>query len=464
MTSDSGGVAGGGSGTLTDRYHLPCTVSWDFSLSEDHFLLEPANFNPATDSVAAYVHDDSGTLEAMIIQGGVLSQLYHDASNNNAWALAPVPGPGGSQDITDAVQVVAGRPLDADNKVGALHVFCLTKTTVLHLVQASDRSWTATDLRWPAGSGLSPLRISEDPDGGVFVYWFARSAATMDADLYCCRVRRGVSNEITQTGVTGPVAPFIDQTNAVARLSRSAGKLQLWVFTVTGAIAYVHLADLDENLNSTHLTKIEPANPKANLTQPVGWGAKFQGVFAMDETKPPYAIAEGRNGQLWTLVYDPETTQPTKPWRWTAIWNGPKNFFQDRTVAGIRALPQSESSDPSARADKVLDLYALLGTSLWVLRQQPTGSAAADSANPLFSPAVALQGGVAAVSLPRTRGSGTGMMFIDTSGELQMLVQDPVSSTWTDSPVHLPATEPVQMTAFRTRLTLTDDWASPSLG
>jgi hypothetical protein len=441
-------------------------VTANSSLSEDHFLVRPGKFDPSRDKVVTYVHDDAGALEAMIVQGGVLSQLYHDPSRDGAWALAPVKV--GATDLVGVIDVVAGRPLDSADNVGALHVFCRTATTVLHLVQAHDRSWTATDLAWhpsQGGSSLS-LQTAEDPNGGVFVYWITEGTEGKffhPAVLHFCMVDRGPDGETTRAG-TATLGTLVTGLSAVARLSRSAGKLQLWVFTANLYINEVFVFSFDENLDQVAVTKIEPDNSHVQLAQPLGSIAKFQAVFAMDETKPPFAIAEGKIGQLWTLIYDPETTQPTKPWRWTSIWNMPHNFAQDRAFAGIRGLARSESSDPAARADKVLDVYVLLGTSLWVVRQQPTGSAALDSTNPVFGPAVALQGKVATASLPSTRGSGAGMMFIDTDGELQTLTQDPVSGAWTDSPVHLPATEPLELTTFRTQLNVADAWGQPVIG
>jgi hypothetical protein len=466
--SGHGGSSEGGrpGGTTKDR--TPYTVTASSSLSEDHFLVRPGKFDPSRDKVVTYVHDDIGTLEAMIVQGGILSQLYHDPSRDGAWALEPVKV--GATDVVGVVDVVAGRPLDSADKVGALHVFCRTATTVLHLVQAADRSWTATDLGWhpsPQVSSLS-LQTAEDPNGGVFVYWITEGTGGKyfnDAVVHICMVDRGPDGETTRTGTATGLATLVSGLSAVARLSRSAGNLQLWVFTANLYVNQVFVTSFDENLDQVGATRvINPDDSRVPLARPLGSVAKFQAVFSMDETKPPYAIAEGKIGQLWTLIYDPETTQPTKPWRWTSIWNMPHNFTQDRAFAGIRSLPRSESSDPAARADKVLDVYVLLGTSLWVVRQQPTGSAGVDSTHPIFGPAVALQGKVATASLPSTRGSGTGMMFIDTDGELQTLTQDPVSGAWTDNPVHLPATEPLELTTFRTQLNVADTWGQPVIG
>jgi hypothetical protein len=440
----------------TGRYQTPYTVSADCSLSEDHFLIKPGRFDATKDKVVTYVHDDDGGLEAMIVQGGVLSQLYHDPSRNGAWALEPVRV--GASDVVDVIDVVAGRPLDAGDRVGALHVFCRTATTVLHLVQAADRSWTSTDLGWPARRGSLPLQIAEDPNGGVFVYWIAQHTGTyIGVDVHFCLVDRDARGETTRTG-TATVGTISQSLSAVARLSRSSGKLQLWVFADVDYINYVFVVDLDQNLNQVGTRSFQ-----VNAA-PLGSVAKFQAVFAMDETKPPYAIAEGKLGKFWTLIYDPDTTQPTKPWRWTPIWDMPRNLAQDRAFAGIRSLPRGENNDLAARADKVLDVYAILGTSLWVVRQHPSGDAADDSTDPVFGPAVALQGRVAAASLPSSRGDGTGMMFIDTDGELHTLTQDPTSGAWTGNTVHLPAAEALELSTYRVQLSVADAWGQPVIG
>src|SRR5688572_30504372 len=161
-TTDSGGSSAGvRPGGTTTGYRTPYTVTANSSLSEDHFLVRPGKFDASRDKVVTYVHDDTGALEAMVVQAGVLSQLYHDASRDGAWALAPVKV--GATDLVGVIDVVAGRPLDSADKVGALHVFCRTATTVLHLVQSADRSWTSTDLGWnpsPDGSSLPPKTLT----------------------------------------------------------------------------------------------------------------------------------------------------------------------------------------------------------------------------------------------------------------------------------------------------------------
>src|SRR5688572_4910702 len=290
-TTDSGGSSAGvRPGGTTTGYRTPYTVTANSSLSEDHFLVRPGKFDASRDKVVTYVHDDTGALEAMIVQGGVLSQLYHDPSREGAWALAPVKV--GATDVVGVIDVVAGRPLDPADKVGALHVFCRTATTVLHLVQSTDRSWTSTDLGWnpsPDGSSL-PLQTAEDPNGGVFVYWITEGTGGKyfnDAVLHFCMVDRGPEGEMSRTGTATGLGTLVRGLSAVARLSRSAGKLELWVFTANLYINQVFVASFDENLNQVGTRVINPDNIHVPLAHPLGSIAKFQAVFAMDETKPP---------------------------------------------------------------------------------------------------------------------------------------------------------------------------------
>lgn len=346
-----------GSAGTSFTYLAPFAASPDSSLSQDYFLLTPGLFDPNTDEVVAYVHDDSGALEAMIIQDTILSQLYHDPAQNGAWALAPVKI--GDTDLDGVVDVVAGRALDAKNQigqVGSLHVFCRTADAVLHLVQAPDRTWTSTNLNWPVYGNVQPvppLQLSSDPDGGLFAYWF--SGQTFTVNLNWCRVTATSTEEMVYTGVAKFGFPPGTQFSGLARMSRANGQLQIWTFLNTGYVSSAYLIDVDLNASSPQTGAPKPLNPANGLQLAGGLGAvNFHAVFAMDETQPPYVVAESVKGALYLLTYDPDTTDSTHPWHWQSIWSVPTNWQQDRVFAGIRGLTQSESTNRAARADKVL--------------------------------------------------------------------------------------------------------------
>ncbi len=99
-----------------------------------------------------------------------------------------------------------------------------------------------------------------------------------------------------------------------------------------------------------------------------------------------------------------------------------------------------------------------------VIRQVATGDSAADSATPVFAPAVPLQPGIAQVAAPESRATGTGLIAMGTDGSLLSLLKDPASGAWLDSQIHLPATEPLQVTSYRVQLTLTDASGRPVTG
>ena len=66
------GRPAGGNGSGTVAYQQPYALAYDCLLSEDHFLLQLTNLDPATDQIIGYPQDNAYTVEAMVVQDGAL--------------------------------------------------------------------------------------------------------------------------------------------------------------------------------------------------------------------------------------------------------------------------------------------------------------------------------------------------------------------------------------------------------
>ena len=165
----------------------------------------------------------------------------------------------------------------------------------------------------------------------------------------------------------------------------------------------------------------------------------------------PTAIVRGTNQELYALTVDylhqawklqklqlPSDKREPGKWDWE-----PSNLnLGENNVVNTNAL---------------LDLFVVSAGMLSVVRQGDLGSAAKNSVAPVYNPAVPLQGRVAAVSSQARASDGDELVVVGSGGDLEVLTKG-ADGGWTSSVIHLPASEPAEVSTYRVQLTLSDDW------
>ena len=364
--------------------------------------------------------------------------------------------------MTGVLEAVAGTPLDESSNIGPLHVFYRTAGGVTRLVQDQDSSWTSADLPWP---GAGPLHQSQAPLGGMFVYSFASAASATDEPerkMYWCHVDYNTyqGDQISSGVVTG--IPEAANENAAARLSAAGPQpdtLTILIYCGTGDVEAFQ-APVDQSASNPQTGS---ATPMAGLPKdnPLPGGASVvlvEYLFAMDEEQLPIAVVRDDMHGIWALSANGGAAQ------WRQLWTPPAGQADAALsiVPGVRLIAD-ESKDANALANKVLDVYVLCGQTLSVVHQMAGQGEIADSATPQFAPAVPLQAGLGQVTVPASRATGAGLIAIGADGSLLSLLQLP-DGPWLDTQIHLPATEPLQVTSYRVQLSLTDASGRPVTG
>ena len=111
------------------------------------------------------------------------------------------------------------------------------------------------------------------------------------------------------------------------------------------------------------------------------------------------------------------------------------------------------------KTNTLLNLFLVSGGTLSVVRQVDLNSANKNSITPVYNPALPLQGGVAAVSSQTRASAADELIVVDDDGNLEVLTKR-ADGGWTANQIHLPDTEPAQVSTYRVQLTLADNWGA----
>ena len=162
-------------GAAASPYTAPFSVQSSCVLSEDYFLTDQVIMNSA-DVVRPFVRAD-GTVEALLLSGGVVSHLSRSASAPSGWTCTVLSG-SGKYPLTNAADVAVATA--SDGTVWAL-VLKTVKTAgidVTEYVLATLGSTGTWEYVWeyPMASGLGRLQSGLDPNGNVYFYAFYMSS------------------------------------------------------------------------------------------------------------------------------------------------------------------------------------------------------------------------------------------------------------------------------------------------
>jgi hypothetical protein len=460
-------VAAGGGVT----YHTPYGIESDCVLSQDHFLVRTGAIDPAKDTVIAYSRAD-GQVEAMLLQNGTVSQVYRDPAVLGGWNIRVV--------AAGATDMVAGMST-MDTYDATLHVFYRTAAgKVTHLEEEqpgtdglSTGKFTVVDsFDWgPAVPGR--LQITSDVAQNLLVFCLAPSSAPgrQDAKLGFYSEASGYANAGVLSGFEFNGDHGVRGGSAVVNYAflnfDFHATLLLYVPSPhrTSVDVYQYRLQVAENTSIT--ANVTPfANQPADF-QPADFGSAT--VESVDYLSSPgglyLPIAVVRSSDQELYVLSKETgSQPA--WHLRQLVLPPRDSTL-RQPGALRWEPSNLALNPPRtqlqRTNNLLNLFMVIGGTLSVVRQVQQQAPVQDAVTPVFNPAVPLQGGVTAAASQILPSAGDELMVVGDDGNLQVLTKTGAGG-WVASKIHLPASEPAEVTTYRVQLTLTDDWSARVAG
>lgn len=499
LRSGSGaGPTGGGA----FRPQAPFALNVGCELSEDYFPVQNHAINPKKDRVVAYSRAD-GEVEAIVLQDGVVKQVYRDASQPGGWNVNPLPDANGVTAMVAGISAPSGTP----PRLKVCYVKSSGPTTRLFIAveNPSDPgqtppSFTTTSIDWT--SLAVDLQLTTSWDGGVLVsamhpinvgtggktmgsLYFYFDGLTKDAHADHLSVAESSGN---LTGFTwnggGSDFGYVGGAGAgwsavVANPAFGTGFptlllcLPLNQCAATGnalipQVKSINIWDWTVVPGQTTGTKlsnwsVDVSMPSECPTKPEQYS--IEGISTLGSRRQPVmlvrTLAQREESQaLWLL--SPDDDAPHRPWTWTPLGLPDDLDAGDPVVlsTGIRPGTSDEKRD-DVDATSCLDVFVLARNTLSVFRQAPQGDAAKDYSHPLYYPVIPLQPDVALMTSQAARSTGDELVLVGTDGFLHSLLKDPVTNHWTGSPVHLPASDLQQVSAYRTELSLVDSWGTP---
>ena len=458
--------AGGLKTASTDSgYHLPFGLDASCVLSEDHFLVKIKKIDPTKDKVVAYSRSD-GELEALLLEDGTITQVYRDPAAAGGWNSRPI--------AFGATDMVAGV---ADNKQGypTLHVFYRASSgAVQHLIEdrsdgiSSARFTPVDDAKWGV-EAKGPLQITNDLYRNLLVFCItpASSQNATDSKLGFTWTGWGLPGGQTQSGILtgfGLYQAHGSLTTGSAAISYSASAffnnpgLVLYIPSATGVQIYKFLPDF----KTEHLA----VNAKVDkfAVQPPSFGPPFAPEYVAVESVDylfspnvnflPTAIVRGTNQELYALTIDYLKQTP-----YLQQLQLPKDVKREPGKWDWEPSNLNLGENNYLKTNTLLNLFMVSGSTLSVVRQVDLNNANKNSITPVYNPALPLQSGGAAVSSQTRASAADELIVVDDDGNLEVMTKR-ADSGWTANQIHLPDTEPAQVSTYRVQLTLADNWGA----
>ncbi len=454
-------------GTADSRYHQPYTLESSCVLSEDHFLVKVGKIDHTKDTVVAYSRTD-GQVEGVLLQDGTITQVFRDPGASGGWNSREI--------AAGATDMVAGM---ADNKQGypTLHVFFRTSSgDVKHLIEdlpssdgiSSAKFTPLDDISWgPQVTGL--LQITNDLYRNLLVFCIvpASSQNANDSKLGFYWTGWGTPGGQRQAGVlTGfglhPAGGTRTAGSAVISYGYAAffgnPGLMLYLPSANGVQVCKYLPDF----KTEHLTI--SANVEQFDEQPPNFAPPFASdhvvvesidyLFSPGVAYLPTAIVRGANQELYALTVD----YLKQTWHIQQL-QLPKDVKRQPGTWDWEPSNLSVGDNNLLRSNALLNVFVLSGGKLSVVRQVNQQNATKDSVTPLFNPALPLQDRVAGITSQARPSTGDELIVIADDGNLEVLTKR-ADGGWSANEIHLPATEPAQVSTYRVELTLADDWGT----
>ncbi|HTU84185.1 MAG TPA: hypothetical protein VMF57_01350 [Solirubrobacteraceae bacterium] len=451
-------------------YHQPFALDASSVLSEDHFLVEVGKIDPTKDKVVAYSRTD-GQVEAVLLRNGIVSQVFRDPAAAGGWSTREI--------AAGATDMVAGV---ADNKQGwpTLQVFYRTSSgDIKHLIEdlpgsngiSSGTFTPIDDVKWGADLKDPPLQITNDLYRNLLVFCItpASSKNATDSKLGFHWTGWGHPGGQTQSGVLSGFGMYQAQGklttgSAVVSYALTAflnqPALLLYVPTADGVHVYQH--EFQSEFQTEHLTVnaklddfyVPPPTFAPPLTPEHVTVESIDYLFSPNVNYLPTAIVRGVNQELYALTVD----YLNKKW-YAQQLQLPKDAKREAGKWDWEPSNLNLGEDNYLKTNTLLNLFLVSGGTLSVVRQVDLNNANKNSVNPVYNPAVPLQGGLAGVSSQTRASASDELVAVDRDGNLEVLTKRS-DGGWNANQIHLPATEPAEVSTYRVQLTLSDDWGT----
>ena len=461
--------------------------------------------DPVTDTVIAYSRAD-GEVEAMLLQGGVITQLYRDPTQAGGWNVHTFG------DHTDVIDLVAGvsapapkynDPVKDPVLPPTLKVFYRTRaqSDLLYVAVHSGGAapeFTTTTVPWKS-TGKLQLSVGYDDSVVVAAITESSSLTALDGRLDFWTDTHHNHEDIYPT--SGSLTGFPYRTGpAPAGLAPgwaatitdpwlSSGSAQVHLALPAGTYGPFKLAGLNYTVNPPSVAlwswSIDRHDPDASTpkTSTMASGAlnsppaasstttayRIEATTSYGSLNLPAVVVRtlDKSGgdavqRLW--VASPDDSHGNVVWAWNELVL-PDQLTANRAMVvstAIRPLPASEViHDQATAARRFLDVFALADGTVNVLRQAPQGDANLDYSKPAYCPAIALHPGVADMTSQPGLSTGNELLLVAQDGTLVSLEKDPTTGIWADHPVHLPANDLAETTAYRVSVGVVDAWQLP---
>ncbi len=162
-----------GLGASATPYTPPFSVQGSCVLSEDYFLTDKVIMN-AADIVRPFVRAD-GTVEALILSGGVVSHLSRIGTATSGWTCTALPTPANLSPALEPVDIATVTAPDGTVWALVLRRFSGTELEVMMsslLSLGSSGTWEDVQDSDLAHGGLGRLQSGLDRAGNVYFYVF----------------------------------------------------------------------------------------------------------------------------------------------------------------------------------------------------------------------------------------------------------------------------------------------------
>ncbi len=445
----------------------PYTLTTSTELSEDYFLVQNHRIDPTKDKVFAYTRT-SGQVEAMVLQDGIVKQVYRDPAQPGGWSVYALPDAEGVSDmVAGATGLTRKAPYLTVCYIKANQPDQLVIATApITPLTGSEPSFTTSTVPW--NSRALGLRISIVCIDALYrfddtlVWAVVPSSTAFAPDAQVCwqvgsrdgGVLQGFDYSQWENGkpcLTIAAAGPVNSTtpNFLLYLPQVDATLEIWTKSYT---------------DSGPMERLDKLRPAIQPPQPPQAGLIVTTVEYATQQQPrdmPTALVWTResvggqlegNPQLWVLTYD---GNGSRQWVWT-------NLGLPEHLPTNLPLPVTTGITP--RSDKVvgylLDVFVRWSDRLSVSRQIQQWNPK-DSSAPAFTPMIPLQGDVATMTSQAGATAGNQLILVAGDGTLHTLEKD-AAGGWNDATVQLPAAELQQGSSYRVTLTLADAaWNAP---
>jgi hypothetical protein len=363
----------------------------------------------SADSVAPFVNLN-GDVEALVLSGGVLSHLARDSTQPSGWSFAAVPGMPGNT-LPDGSMVAAA---------------------------------------WDTVSFATPVLLAiVVPAAQVNAAPFAYVVSYSSAGGWTCQVD---TSRITSSSVVSLRAMHAKDGSAYVYAVGDDGVLSAWgaEISAAGPLSVQFQGEITDALLLYGQTFGPSSDPSLGV---LGLGTDGNAYwYPWNGTSYDPGVTQGAATDLIWAGYGSTPNGPDFVFRFGSILEG---FIAFESVLGDLAAP--EVQDAVVWSEATQPSFAVLAGGTVIILSGLDGLS--------VTPGVTIETGFAAMYGISDVATLPTLFLVDsTFGLLSVLTKDAATSAWSLTPVMLPASEALDVTNWRTQLTVLDVNGAPVAG